>query len=94
MTRLAECAAERLSPEHLVVASDALLVRLQRISQTVSELPAGSSLLVRARADHVAAAEALLNLVSVLREDGRCAGAASRIDGDLSRALASARSWF
>ena len=70
MTDEAMARLARLDPEYVGVACDALLARLKRVHQAVSDSPNNEPLRRSAQAAHVANAEALLNMLSVLREDG------------------------
>lgn len=93
MNRLGATAAERLLVEHVVEACDALLVRLRRIAQAATQSP-DEYRLEQARQAHVRAGEALLNLLSALREADPEAQDAQRIEGELARLLDGARGWF
>lgn len=89
---LSQRAAEMLRPEHVVVAVDALIARLRRITQAVAESSGDERILARAARDHVAVGEAALNLLSVLHAEDPERAAVLR--ESLTRALDAAHPWF
>lgn len=96
--KLTTAAVERMScvdAVQVAEACDALLARLRRIAQVASAPPGDKRPpLSEARAAHTASAEALLNLLSVLREDGTQGAAVLRLEAGLAKVLDGAPRWF
>lgn len=91
-------AAERLAcvdAEQVAEACDALLARLRRIAQVASSPPGDARpTLAEAYAAHTRGAEALLNLLAVLRADGTQSAAVARLEKGLGKVLDGIDRWF